>query len=116
MPTSARSCRSRCRLEEGTPNRRASSEAYHPFSGCTSVAARIPWRVLGSSASRVCLLRILRNYRRDLRKHQGEQYIQVESGFPNRSSLHTGLEKSRDEGTWFTATSLTFIARFPFHG
>lgn len=36
----------RCwRLEEGTPIRRASSETYQTFSGCTSVAAGIPWRV-----------------------------------------------------------------------
>src|SRR6202789_1499705 len=59
MPASLRSCSSRCRLDEGTPIRRANSETYQAFSGRTSVAARIPWRVFGSNASRVRVLRVL---------------------------------------------------------
>lgn len=50
--------------------RRANSETYQVFSGRTSIAARIPWRVLGSKASRGPLLRILRSCLRNMRECQ----------------------------------------------
>jgi hypothetical protein len=51
MSAQVKPCSSRCRLEDGRPIRRANSEAYHAFSGCMSVAARIAGRVLGDSAA-----------------------------------------------------------------
>src|ERR1035438_7480514 len=88
MPTSLRSCNSRCRLEAGTPIRRANSETYQAFSGCTSVAARIPWRVFGNSASRVRSFRILRYYIRFLRNCKN-QLLVLAAGYQMRSSLGT---------------------------
>jgi len=60
----------RWRLEEGTPIRRASLETYQTFSGCTSVAARIPSRVFGNRASRALIFRIMRKCLRYLRNCQ----------------------------------------------
>src|SRR5260221_12687107 len=77
MPAEVRSCSSRCRLEEGTPMRRANSDTYHAFWGRRSIADRMPWRVLGRSASSERIFRILRNYRRNLRKYQVPMRIVV---------------------------------------
>src|ERR1700682_4176124 len=71
LPSSAlwfRAPSSLCKLEGEVPRCDASSLRYHHFSGSSSVAARICWRIAGKSASRTRDLRITRKYLRGSRK------------------------------------------------